>query len=73
MVSCAFYLLPKIKLCVKILSVGGGVFFQSASLQVQPRLTKRAVDGGDSSPFSSIFLASGFGSGQVASDALARL
>ena len=43
--------------------VGGwvvNVFYQPASLQVHPRLTKRALDRWDSSPFSTVFLASDF-------------
>jgi len=47
--------------CVsKFQSVGGGVFFQQVSLQVQPHLTKRAPDVWESARFTSIFLASSF-------------
>jgi hypothetical protein len=46
----------------KIQSVFSAVssFFLPASLQALPQLTKRALDGGDSAPFSSIFYASSF-------------
>jgi len=37
------------------LQVGGVIFFQPASLQVQPHPTKRAVDGRDSAAFSGFF------------------
>jgi hypothetical protein len=60
LVSCAFCQLPKIRLCVKMSSCLRRRLFQSASLQVQPRLTKRAPDKWESAAFFSSFLASSF-------------
>ena len=54
--------------CVsKFQSVGGVVFFQQASLQVLPHLTKRAPDVGESARFTGVFLASGFSTSQALS------
>ncbi len=54
--SRVFCQLSKIKVCVKFRGLAAVSFFQTVSLQVQPRLTKRAPDAGDSAQISGSFL-----------------
>jgi hypothetical protein len=53
----SFFVVAKVKvMCKNVCQVGGVVFFQPVSLQVQPHPTKRAPDAGDSGAIPSLFL-----------------
>ena len=54
--SCFFVNCQRLSCVSKFQPIGGGVFFQPMSLQVQPHLTKRAPDAGDSGAIPSLFL-----------------